>query len=127
MRISDWSSDVCSSDLLPLYLFSWKIAPALAAGNTVVAKPSEVTPCSAALLGELSIEAGFPPGVLNIVQGRGPSVGQAIVEHAHVKAVSFTGSTATGARIASVAARSEERRVGKECVSTCRSRWSPYH
>src|SRR3546814_13710569 len=78
MRISDWSSDVCSSDLLPLYLFSWKIAPALAAGNTVVAKPSEVTPCSAALLGELSIEAGFPPGVLNIVQGRGPSVGQAL-------------------------------------------------
>ena len=89
---------------LPLYLFTWKIAPALAAGNTVVAKPSEVTPCTAALLGELSIEAGFPPGVLNIVQGRGPSVGQAIVEHPAVKAISFTGSTATGARIASVAA-----------------------
>jgi aminomuconate-semialdehyde/2-hydroxymuconate-6-semialdehyde dehydrogenase len=89
---------------LPLYLFSWKIAPALAAGNTVVAKPSEVTPCTAALLGELSIEAGFPPGVLNIVQGRGPSVGQAIVEHPRVKAISFTGSTATGANIASVAA-----------------------
>jgi aminomuconate-semialdehyde/2-hydroxymuconate-6-semialdehyde dehydrogenase len=89
---------------LPLYLFSWKIAPALAAGNTVVAKPSEVTPCTAALLGELSIEAGFPPGVLNIVQGRGPGVGQAIVEHPEVKAVSFTGSTATGARIAAVAA-----------------------
>ncbi len=89
---------------LPLYLFSWKIAPALAAGNTVVAKPSEVTPCTAALLGELSIEAGFPPGVLNIVQGRGPSVGQALVEHPRVKAISFTGSTATGANIASVAA-----------------------
>jgi aminomuconate-semialdehyde/2-hydroxymuconate-6-semialdehyde dehydrogenase len=89
---------------LPLYLFTWKIAPALAAGNTVVAKPSEVTPCTAALLGELSIEAGFPRGVLNIVQGRGPSVGQTIVEHPQVKAVSFTGSTATGARIASVAA-----------------------
>ncbi|MBQ4854129.1 aldehyde dehydrogenase [Rhodanobacter sp. B2A1Ga4] len=89
---------------LPLYLFTWKIAPALAAGNTVVAKPSEVTPCTAALLGELSIEAGFPPGVLNIVQGRGPSVGQAIVEHPAVKAISFTGSTATGARIASAAA-----------------------
>ena len=89
---------------LPLYLFTWKIAPALAAGNTVVAKPSEVTPCTAALLGELSIEAGFPPGVLNIVQGRGPTVGHAIVEHPRVKAVSFTGSTATGARIASVAA-----------------------
>lgn len=89
---------------LPLYLFTWKIAPALAAGNTVVAKPSEVTPCTAALLGELSIEAGFPPGVLNIVQGRGPSVGQAIVEHPQVRAISFTGSTATGARIASAAA-----------------------
>ncbi len=89
---------------LPLYLFTWKIAPALAAGNTVVAKPSEVTPCSATLLGELSIEAGFPPGVLNIVQGRGPSVGQAIVEHPAVRAISFTGSTATGAQIARVAA-----------------------
>lgn len=89
---------------LPLYLFTWKIAPALAAGNTVVAKPSEVTPCTAALLGELSIEAGFPPGVLNIVQGRGPGVGQAIVEHPRVKAVSFTGSTATGAHIAATAA-----------------------
>ena len=89
---------------LPLYLFSWKIAPALAAGNTVVAKPSEITPCTAALLGELSIEAGFPPGVFNIVQGRGPTVGQAMVEHRSVKAVSFTGSTRTGAQIAAVAA-----------------------
>lgn len=89
---------------LPLYLFTWKIAPALAAGNAVVAKPSEITPCTAARLGELSIEAGFPPGVLNIVQGRGPTVGQAIVEHPAVKAISFTGSTATGARIATVAA-----------------------
>ncbi len=89
---------------LPLYLFSWKIAPALAAGNTVVAKPSEITPCTAALLGELSIEAGFPAGVLNIVHGRGPAVGQAIVEHAGIKAISFTGSTATGATIASIAA-----------------------
>jgi aminomuconate-semialdehyde/2-hydroxymuconate-6-semialdehyde dehydrogenase len=89
---------------LPLYLFTWKIAPALATGNTVVAKPSEVTPCTAALLGELSIEAGFPPGVLNIVHGRGPRVGQAIVEHPAVKAISFTGSTATGAHIAATAA-----------------------
>jgi aminomuconate-semialdehyde/2-hydroxymuconate-6-semialdehyde dehydrogenase len=89
---------------LPLYLFTWKIAPALATGNTVVAKPSEVTPCTAALLGELSIEAGFPPGVLNIVQGRGPSVGHAMVEHPRVKAVSFTGSTATGTQIARAAA-----------------------
>ena len=89
---------------LPLYLFTWKIAPALAAGNTVVAKPSEVTPCTAALLGELSIAAGFPPGVLNIVQGRGPTVGHAIVEHPQVKAISFTGSTTTGAQIAAGAA-----------------------
>jgi len=89
---------------LPLYLFTWKIAPALAAGNTVVAKPSEITPCTAALLGELSIEAGFPPGVLNIVHGLGPQVGEAIVAHPAVKAVSFTGSTRTGAAIAAVAA-----------------------
>jgi aminomuconate-semialdehyde/2-hydroxymuconate-6-semialdehyde dehydrogenase len=89
---------------LPLYLFTWKIAPALAAGNAVVAKPSEVTPCTAARLGELSIEAGFPPGVFNIVQGSGPGVGQALVEHAQVKAISFTGSTKTGAAIAAAAA-----------------------
>lgn len=89
---------------LPLYLFTWKIAPALAAGNTVVAKPSEITPCTAHRLGELSVTAGFPPGVLNIVQGDGPNVGQTIVEHPQVKAVSFTGSTRTGASIASTAA-----------------------
>lgn len=89
---------------LPLYLFTWKIAPALAAGNAVVAKPSEVTPCTAALLGKLAIEAGLPPGVLNIVHGRGPTVGQALVEHPSIKAVSFTGSTATGAHIATAAA-----------------------
>ncbi len=89
---------------LPLYLFTWKIAPALAAGNTVVAKPSEITPCTAARLGELSIAAGFPPGVLNIVHGEGSAVGQAIVDHPDVKAVSFTGSTRTGAAIATSAA-----------------------
>jgi aminomuconate-semialdehyde/2-hydroxymuconate-6-semialdehyde dehydrogenase len=89
---------------LPLYLFSWKIAPALAAGNAVVAKPSEITPCTAARLGELSIEAGFPAGVLNVVLGTGPGVGQPLVEHADVKAISFTGSTKTGAAIATAAA-----------------------
>jgi aminomuconate-semialdehyde/2-hydroxymuconate-6-semialdehyde dehydrogenase len=89
---------------LPLYLFTWKIAPALAAGNAVVAKPSEITPCTAAKLGELSIEAGFPPGVFNIVQGTGPGVGQPLVEHDGIKAISFTGSTRTGATIASAAA-----------------------
>lgn len=91
---------------LPLYLFTWKIAPALAAGNAVVAKPSEVTPGTASMLGELAAEAGLPPGVLNIVHGRGPSVGQAIVEHSRIKAISFTGSTLTGAQIARSAASS---------------------
>jgi aminomuconate-semialdehyde/2-hydroxymuconate-6-semialdehyde dehydrogenase len=89
---------------LPLYLFTWKIAPALAAGNTVVAKPSEVTPMTASLLGEIASQAGLPSGVLNIVQGTGPKVGQAIVEHPHIKAVSFTGGTQTGAQIARTAA-----------------------
>lgn len=89
---------------LPLYLFTWKIAPALAAGNCVIAKPSEVTPCTAARLGELAIEAGFPPGVLNIVLGTGPDAGQAMVNHPAVKAISFTGSTRTGAAIAADAA-----------------------
>jgi len=88
---------------LPLYLFTWKIAPALAAGNAVVAKPSEVTPASAALLGAVAAEVGLPAGVLNIVQGRGPSVGEAIVSHPGIKAVSFTGSTAVGRRIAGIA------------------------
>ena len=89
---------------LPLYLFTWKIAPALAAGNCVVAKPSEVTPMTAYLLGELCNEAGLPKGVLNIVHGLGSSTGQAIIEHPDIKAISFTGGTATGAHIAKVAA-----------------------
>ncbi len=85
---------------LPLYLLTWKIAPALAAGNTVVAKPSEVTPATASLLGELAREIDFPPGVLNIVHGLGTDVGEALVAHPTVRAVSFTGSTAVGKRIA---------------------------
>lgn len=89
---------------LPLYLFSWKIAPAIAAGNCVVAKPSEVTPMTAYLLGEICNEAGLPKGVLNIVHGLGTSTGQAIVEHPDIKAISFTGGTATGAHIARTAA-----------------------
>src|SRR3546814_3153909 len=167
MRISDWSSDVCSSDLeardggkpfalardveipravsnlrffahaatqfsseshhgqaglnytlrqplgvvatispwnLPLYLFTWKIAPALAAGNTVVAKPSEITPMTATMLGELAATIGFPAGVLNIVHGLGPKVGEAMVVHPAVNAVSFTGSTTVGKRLAGIAA-----------------------
>lgn len=89
---------------LPLYLFSWKIAPAIAAGCTVVAKPSEVTPMTAYLLSRLCIEAGVPAGVLNIVHGLGPKVGSAIVGHRDVKAISFTGGTKTGEEIARTAA-----------------------
>ena len=89
---------------LPLYLFTWKIAPAIASGNCVVAKPSEVTPMTAYLLGEICNEAGLPKGVLNIVHGLGGSTGQVIVEHPNIKAISFTGGTTTGAHIARVAA-----------------------
>lgn len=89
---------------LPLYLFTWKIAPALASGCTVVAKPSEVTPMTAYMLSELAIEAGMPNGVLNIVHGLGPKVGAAITEHPGIPAISFTGGTSTGAAIAAVAA-----------------------
>jgi aminomuconate-semialdehyde/2-hydroxymuconate-6-semialdehyde dehydrogenase len=89
---------------LPLYLFTWKIAPALAAGNTVVAKPSEITPVTAWMLAQCCIDAGLPPGVLNIVQGTGPGTGQPLVEHPAIAAVSFTGSTRTGAAIAASAA-----------------------
>lgn len=89
---------------LPIYLFSWKIAPALATGNCVVAKPSEITPYTAYLLSQICIEAGLPKGVLNIVHGLGNKVGQAIVEHGGIKAISFTGGTETGKRIAATAA-----------------------
>lgn len=88
---------------LPLYLFTWKIAPALAAGNCVVAKPSEVTPMTAYLLSEICQEI-LPKGVLNIVHGYGGEVGDAITEHRGVKAIAFTGGTQTGAEIARKAA-----------------------
>ncbi|MEM9052372.1 MAG: aldehyde dehydrogenase [Bacteroidota bacterium] len=88
---------------LPLYLFSWKIAPALASGNTVVAKPSEVTPMTAYLLSEVAREVGFPKGVLNIVHGTGPRTGDALTKHKDIKAISFTGGTLTGKRIIEVA------------------------
>ena len=90
---------------LPLYLFTWKIAPALAAGNTVVAKPSEVTPLTAAMLAKHCREAELPPGVLNVVHG-GAAVGAALVEHPEVQAISFTGGTETGRRIAAAVAPS---------------------
>ena len=89
---------------LPLYLFTWKIAPALAAGCTVVAKPSELTPMTAFLFSQICIEAGLPKGVLNIVHGLGPKAGQAIVDHPEITAISFTGGTATGKKIAATAA-----------------------
>ncbi len=89
---------------LPLYLFTWKIAPALATGNCVVAKPSELTPMTAFLLSKACMEAGLPAGVLNIVHGLGPKTGEAIVTHPQVKAISFTGGTKTGRRIAGLAA-----------------------
>ena len=89
---------------LPLYLFSWKIAPALAAGNCVIAKPSEITPYTAYLLGEVAKEAGLPDGVLNILHGLGHRVGDAIIKHPKIKAISFTGGTKTGEYIARTAA-----------------------
>jgi aminomuconate-semialdehyde/2-hydroxymuconate-6-semialdehyde dehydrogenase len=89
---------------LPLYLFTWKIAPALATGNCVIAKPSEITPMTAHILSELSIEAGLPKGVLNIVHGYGTKVGKAISAHPKIKAITFTGGTRTGADIAATAA-----------------------
>jgi aminomuconate-semialdehyde/2-hydroxymuconate-6-semialdehyde dehydrogenase len=89
---------------LPLYLFTWKIAPALACGNTVVAKPSEITPFTASILGQILKDAGLPAGVVNIVHGEGRSAGASIVDHPDVKAVTFTGSTVTGKSISLSAA-----------------------
>jgi aminomuconate-semialdehyde/2-hydroxymuconate-6-semialdehyde dehydrogenase len=91
---------------LPLYLLTWKIAPALVTGNTVIAKPSEVTPMTAYELGVICQEAGLPPGVLNLVHGDGAIIGQHLVEHPDVQAISFTGSTQTGAQISKSAASS---------------------
>ena len=85
---------------LPLYLLSWKIAPAIATGNTCVAKPSELTPLTANRLAELSIEAGIPPGVINIVHGYGNKAGRALTSHPDVPLISFTGGTVTGAAVA---------------------------
>ena len=89
---------------LPLYLLSWKIAPALLMGNTIIAKPSEITPLTAHFLAKICSKIGLPDGVLNIVNGYGPEVGQAIVEHPEIKGISFTGGTATGKIVAATAA-----------------------
>lgn len=90
---------------LPLYLLTWKIAPALITGNCVVAKPSELTPSTAHFLGKIFLEAGLPAGVCNIIHGTGPITGQALVDHPLIKAISFTGSTKTGKMIAQSAAK----------------------
>jgi aminomuconate-semialdehyde/2-hydroxymuconate-6-semialdehyde dehydrogenase len=89
---------------LPLYLLSWKIAPAIAVGNTAIAKPSELTPMTAYLLCELCREAGLPNGVLNIVHGTGPNVGAAITAHPKINTISFTGGTVTGRKVAETCA-----------------------
>ncbi len=89
---------------LPLYLFTWKIAPALATGNCVIAKPSEITPATAYLFSKICIEAGLPAGVLNIIHGAGSSMGDALTAHLDIKAISFTGGTNTGKHIARLAA-----------------------
>ena len=89
---------------LPLYLLSWKVAPALLMGNTVVAKPSELTPLTANLMCEVASEIGLPTGVLNVVHGYGPEAGQAILDHPSIRAISFTGGTATGRHVAASAA-----------------------
>jgi aminomuconate-semialdehyde/2-hydroxymuconate-6-semialdehyde dehydrogenase len=89
---------------LPLYLLSWKIAPAIACGNTAIAKPSELTPMTAHLLGEICVEAGLPNGVLNVVHGTGPNVGAAITSHPKIGTISFTGGTVTGRKVAEAAA-----------------------
>jgi aminomuconate-semialdehyde/2-hydroxymuconate-6-semialdehyde dehydrogenase len=89
---------------LPLYLLSWKIAPAVAVGNTAIAKPSELTPMTAYLLCEIVREAGLPNGVLNVVHGTGPNVGAAITAHPKINTISFTGGTVTGRKVAEACA-----------------------
>jgi len=89
---------------LPLYLLSWKIAPAIAVGNTAIAKPSELTPMTAYLLCEIAREAGLPNGVLNVVHGTGPNVGAAITAHPKINTISFTGGTVTGKKVAEACA-----------------------
>lgn len=89
---------------LPLYLLSWKIAPAIAVGNTAIAKPSELTPMTAYMLCEIAREAGLPSGVLNVVHGTGPNVGAAVTAHPKIGTISFTGGTVTGRKVAEACA-----------------------
>ncbi|MSR29222.1 MAG: aldehyde dehydrogenase [Phycisphaerales bacterium] len=116
---------------LPLYLFTWKIAPALAAGCTVVGKPSEVAPITAWMLAQRAVEAGFPRGVLNVVHGRGPLSGAALVAHPKVACITFTGGTATGESIARAAAPDFKRVAlelgGKNAAIVCADAAQPEH
>jgi acyl-CoA reductase-like NAD-dependent aldehyde dehydrogenase len=93
----------------PLPIASWKVGPALAAGNTIVLKPAELTPLTALELGKLALEAGIPEGVLNVLNGPGRTVGERIVEHADVAKVAFTGSTEIGRRVGEIASQSIKR------------------
>lgn len=108
----------------PLVMFCWKVAPALAAGNCVVLKTAEQTPLSAILAGKLALEAGIPPGVLNIISGFGPTAGAAIANHMDIDKVAFTGSTEVGKLVMASAARSNLKQVtlelgGKSPVIIC--------
>src|SRR5690348_10779122 len=96
---------------LPLYLLSWKIAPAIAVGNTAIAKPSELTPMTAYMLCEIAREAGLPKGVLNIVHGTGPNVGAPITAHPKITTISFTGGTVTGRKVAEACADRKSTRL----------------
>jgi len=99
----------------PMIMAAWKLGPALAAGNSVVLKPSEKSPLTALRLAEIALEAGLPPGVLNVLPGFGPTAGQALAAHPDVDGIAFTGSTATGKRILALAAQSNLKRVSLEC------------
>ena len=99
----------------PLLMAAWKIGPVLAAGNSLVLKPSEKSPLTALKVAELAIEAGIPPGVLNVVPGLGPTAGKALALHMDVDCITFTGSTATGRAIMQYAGQSNLKRVSLEC------------
>lgn len=98
----------------PLLIAAWKIGPALATGNTVVLKPAELTPLSALYLGKLVVEAGFPPGVVNIVTGYGNEAGSALTSHPDVRKISFTGSTKVGRSILATSAQTNLKKVSLE-------------
>ena len=108
----------------PLDMVAWKVAPALAAGNSVVLKPAEQSPLSALRLAELALEAGLPPGVLNVVPGYGETAGRALGLHPDVDVLAFTGSTAVGKKFLEYAAQSNMKQVWLECGGKSRTRSS---